>query len=274
MSLQEYKLPFLENDQVPSNWKSIKYRVEKYIREMKLSPIFNDMIVPEKENEPVCAVCFGANKDYPLNLFNTCCAGKLYFCTLCLLQHKDFDINSLTLKCPICTKTFKNEFKIVLPPVPPVKKKYLFPKAIKRPSEPTPNSSATILKSKTPQAPVLKEPQNYPPNIPDQSVSYREVFKKIGLPVVEIREPPPRLTQIVKKETSEEIRVSKEREERIMFERQIRQELLDIYNQYDITIPIAIPVDLINEIDISLIEDKQTAEIMLDSVIDNYQHLH
>ncbi|EMS12237.1 hypothetical protein KM1_050830 [Entamoeba histolytica HM-3:IMSS] len=273
MSLQEYKLPFLENDQVPSNWKSIKNKVEKYIREMKLSPIFNDMIVPEKENEPVCAVCFGANKDYPLNLFNTCCAGKLYFCTLCLLQHKDFDINSLTLKCPICRKTFKNEFKIVLLPV---ENKYLFPKSIKRPSEITPNSRAKTLKPKTSETPdpVLKEPQTYPPNIPDQSVPYQEVFKKLGLPVVKFREPPQRQTNVVEKDTSEETRVSKEREERIMFERQIRHELLEIYNQYDITIPIAIPVDLINEIDISLIEDKQTAEIMLDSIIDNYQHFH
>ena len=65
----------------------------------------------------------------------------------------------------------------------------------------------------------------------------------------------------------EQIINESERKERIEFERHINNNILNVFNYYNVEIPLYLPYDLINLIDINVIDSKEIAEIMLQNIL-------
>ena len=58
-----------------------------------------------------------------------------------------------------------------------------------------------------------------------------------------------------------------ERRERMQFESQILNTILNVYRHYNIEIPLYLPTDLINQIDVNIIDDADMARIMLENIL-------
>ena len=67
--------------------------------------------------------------------------------------------------------------------------------------------------------------------------------------------------------TTQRIIDEAERRERIEFEKHINNNILNVYHYYNIEIPLYLPYDLINLIDINVIDNKDMANVMLENIL-------
>ncbi|ELP91341.1 hypothetical protein EIN_153780 [Entamoeba invadens IP1] len=409
MQIEKYTLPSkIGVKELPKNWKSISSKVINRIRSCTLAPILD--LVEVDDEDDCCCICYSKLKDYPLNEFNTCCCGKQYFCTLCLLNHPDFDITTFSLKCHTCKKLIKNSYNYI-PPKPKEEIKKSKKKALRKeikvsedllptvnvkdlvkayepnnPYSPFTNSHKDkfdldkptyTLPMATPQtsnytnaqqkkyiSPLQQQIQSHtvnvspkylPPNTQFQpqaqqpseiyqpqmtmnaslSVPHIPVFQPkrqntpmrplphqpypqfknppinpIGqnpfgyfdtilsstgptqntqcqnlqrvnppfYPATNCYSPQAKAPQVLNPPTQQRqscpppsiLQSKREMMQRIEFEKGINPEILEAYNRFEIEIPIYIPVNCINEIDTTLLSNKETAQVLLDSVTDNY----
>ena len=65
----------------------------------------------------------------------------------------------------------------------------------------------------------------------------------------------------------EQIINESERKERIEFERHINNNILNVYNYFNVEIPLYLPYDFVNMIDINVIDSQDMAKVMLDNIL-------
>lgn len=269
---------------LPKNWAAIKYDVQRLIRNNQLSPITQDMVEAE-ENEDCCCVCFCRSKKYPLNCFDTCCVGKQYFCTLCLLNHPNFDLQKLSMRCAQCSKEIPLKYE--------PEKSWVAQSPTKKPSSWYSNRHYNCMYSSTTsagqdtseelrQTPLIPVRQcgptqsttlshdfygNVPPSRYVPSPRYVPLPQYVPPPryIEEAQETYTTQSSIQRQMAQKEERRRREREE---YERNIDPNVLQIFNKYRIVIPTMIPASMVNDIDIDLIDSREMAEMMIESLYD------
>ena len=65
----------------------------------------------------------------------------------------------------------------------------------------------------------------------------------------------------------EEIINESERKERIEFEKHINNNILNVFNYYNVEIPLYLPYDYVNLIDVNVIDSEEMARIMLQNIL-------
>ncbi|ELP84018.1 hypothetical protein EIN_346650 [Entamoeba invadens IP1] len=285
MQVSGYTFPTnLPHDELPELFDTYQRTILKLIRTELLSPIEYPMIDAPSDKEEKCNLCFMTTTNSPLNEFDTCCVGKMYFCTLCLLNHPDFDREKLTLKCPHCKKPIKLNYKKTLEKF---KKSRVF---FSKPLASQWYEKEDLTRKKPISKLYVTEPRMYvtddddvffqhePVDNPLQSGTHNIIQTGIVSAIYtpsktkkEKLDSPPLDAETLK-------HIEKQFEEREKgqtntkttslaseFYKKIKPEVLQIFEAYDVEIPDFLPPDVINDIDIELIDTKETALAMIES---------